>query len=273
MAKFAMLLLHARAPTIFPGMPLLAADMGTSVRTAQRAVRELERAGYVKAERRINQTNRYSITVPGATPPQVTHDPPPVSVTPPPCQCDTPPVTPMSPPHDTHVTTPVTPMSPEVSREVCNISNKRERESKRARSTVNHILKETLTCPKCERSWPSAYGGICHDCNMEVSTIQRNIETRKREEEAWRATRQKREDAQIKELEINRQKQDAQREEAKTCTEKQKAEQPEEPAGEVEAEIQKNRKELFDVIKKPYDAEILKHFYPGGEQRAVARAC
>ena len=83
-AKFALLLLHSREPNIYPGMKLLAADMGTSVPTAKRAIRELKRAGYLRAIPRIGQTNQYSIMVTHdppprspMTPPQVTHDPPP----------------------------------------------------------------------------------------------------------------------------------------------------------------------------------------------------
>ena len=252
-AKLAMLLLHARAPNIYPGMKLLAADMGTSVRTAQRAVRELESAGYVRAMPRIGQTNLYALTLPLAS-------------MPPPSQDVTPPLTPVSPPPDMGVTPPLTPVSPEVSREVFNESNKREREGKLTHSrSTNHIRKETLTCPACERSWAAASGSICFDCNMEVSTIQRNIEARKSQDEAWKAERQKREDAQIKELGINRQKQDVQRKEAETCTQEQRAEQPKESPVEVEAGLQKNRKKLFDVLGKQYDTAILKHFPQGGE--------
>ena len=78
-AKLAMLLLHARAPNIYPGMKLLAADMGTSVRTAQRAVRELESAGYVRAM----PPNRANESVRAHTPPRI-HAPTKPRMSPPP---------------------------------------------------------------------------------------------------------------------------------------------------------------------------------------------
>ena len=251
-AKCAMLLLHSREPNIFPSMQLLAADMGVSAPTAKRAVRELKRAGYLRAIPRIGQTNLYSLTVAG--------DPPPRS--------------PMTPPQVTHDPPPRSPMTPEVSKEVFKISNKRERESKRSLSPGNQSLKETTTCPACERSWTVASGSICFNCNMEVSTIKRNIEERKSRDEAYKAEQQKRADAQIKELEFNRQKREAQRKEAETRTQEQKAKQPKEYSVEAEARHQGNRKKLFDLTPgKPYDAGILEYYHQGGERRAVARAC
>ena len=107
MAQLALYCLLAREPNIFPGMTTLAADMKKSVRTAQRAVRELERAGYVQVihrtsqtNPRINQTNLYVLTIPGAA----THSR--IHAMHPACQCDTTPMItgdttlppPMSPP-------------------------------------------------------------------------------------------------------------------------------------------------------------------------------
>ena len=154
-AKFAMFLLHSREPNIFPSMKTLAADMGSSIPTAKRAVRELKRAGYVQVTHRIGQTNLYSITVAGdppplasMPPPPITHDTPPLApVLPPPGQAD-------PPPPVTHDPPPRSPMTPKVTKEVYKGRSKRE--SKRTLPTGNHILKETLTCPKCERAWPAA---------------------------------------------------------------------------------------------------------------------
>ena len=171
-AKNALHSLNSRQPNIFPSMKTLAADMGVSLSTAHRAVRELEQAGYVRVTPRIGQTNLYSITVAGATSRPRIHALPPVSVTHPPCQPDTPP--------------PVS-VTPEVAIEVSNISNKRERESTRTLSPGNQSSKETITCPQCLRAWTANFGSICHTCKMEVSTIQQKMEESKSREEAYKA--------------------------------------------------------------------------------------
>ena len=245
MAQLALYALNAREPNIFPGMKTLAADMKKSVRTAQRAVRELEQAGYLRVTPRFNQTNLYSITVPGATPPHDTHD--------------TPPVTPMSPPHDTHVTTLVTPMSPEVAIEVFNISNKRERESTRTLSPGNQSPKETITCPQCLRAWTANFGSICHTCKMEVSNIQQKMEERKSREEAAEAERQKQADANLKQLELSRR----QREAEDTRIQEWKAKQQEESPVEVGTEkefIKDQRQNLMDILNKPFKPKEGKRF-------------
>ena len=255
-AKNALHSLHSRQPHIFPGMRTLARDMCVSLSTARRAVRELVQAGYVQGihrtsqtNPRINQTNLYVLTIPGATPNSRIHaippvsvtPPPPVRVTPPPGQCDTPP--------------PVR-VTPEVSIEVFNISNKRERE--RALSPGNQSSKETITCPQCQRAWTANFGLICHTCKMEVPTIQRNIEERKSREEAFLAEQKKEADANLKEVETNRQKREAQLE-AEDRTQKQKAEQPEKSP--VKVETQENlRKKLMDILNKPFNPKIGKRF-------------
>ena len=65
MGTLALYSLYARQPFIFPSMKTLAKDMKVSLSTAKRAVRELERAGYLRVTHRIRQTNQYSITVTG----------------------------------------------------------------------------------------------------------------------------------------------------------------------------------------------------------------
>ena len=250
-AKNALHSLNSRQPNIFPGMKTLAADMGVSLSTAHRALRELEQAGYVRVTPRIGQTNLYSITVAGATSRPRIHALPPVSVTPPPCQPDTPP--------------PVS-VTPEVSKEVSNISIKRERESTRTLSPGNQSSKETITCPQCEHSWTANFGTICHTCKMEVSTIKRNIEERNSRHEAFLAELRKEQDAKTKQLEFYRQKLDAQRKEAETCTQEQKAEQKEKSPVDAEAEEKKEadhqaiRKRMRDATGQPYDAELLKYY-------------
>ena len=97
-AKFALLLLHSREPNIFPSMQLLAADMGSSIPTAKRAVRALKRAGYLQVIPRIGKTNLYSITVAGDPPPLSPWTPPPVRLTPPPYHPGHPPPVRLTPP-------------------------------------------------------------------------------------------------------------------------------------------------------------------------------
>ena len=119
-AKFALLLLHSREPNIFPSMQLLAADMGSSIPTAKRAVRALKRAGYLQVIPRIGKTNLYSITVAGDppplspwTPPPGQADPPPLSPwTPPPGQADPPPLSPWTPPPGQADPPPLSPWTP-----------------------------------------------------------------------------------------------------------------------------------------------------------------
>ena len=263
-AKFALLLLHSREPNIFPSMQLLAADMGMSVQTARRAVRALERAGYVQVIPRIGKTNLYSITVTGPPPPLSSMPPPPVtgatpplsSMSPPPVTGAPPPLSSMSPPPITRDTPPLSPVIPEVAREVYKGRNKRERA--RTLPTSIQSIKETLTCPKCERSWPADYGSVCHDCNMEIATIQRNIAERQRQDEQskklWKASVQEKE----KELNTYRQNQEAvKHQESKTCSQKQLAKPPEDTPEEIETARQDFMKTFCDIAGKPYDRAIL----------------
>ena len=137
-AKFAMLLLHSREPNIFPSMKTLAADMVSSVSTAKRAVRELKRAGYLRATPRIGKTNLYSLTVTGAPPPCQADTPPPGHPDPPPpITRDPPPLSPLTPPplghpdpppQVTHDPPPRSPMTPRSSKGSLQ-SKKQERES------------------------------------------------------------------------------------------------------------------------------------------------
>ena len=263
-AKFAMLLLHSREPNIFPSMKTLAADMVSSVSTAKRAVRELKRAGYLRATPRIGKTNLYSLTVTGApppcqadTPPPGHPDPPPLSpVPPPPVTPDPPPLGhPDPPPQVTHDPPPRSPMTPEVAREVYKVRSKRERA--RTLSPGIHSLKETLTCPKCEHTWPKDYGPVCHTCRMDIGTIQRRIDEGKQAGEKSYEDR-------VAELEavqrsMEERQQASKSEEAKNPVQKPQAEQPQKSLEEVEAEHQETRKELFDFFKKPYDAGIKEH--------------
>ena len=259
MGTLALLLLHAREPNIFPGMTTLAADMKKSVCTARRAVRELVQAGYLRVTPRIGQTNLYSITVAGATSRPRIHALPPVSVTPPPYH-------PCNPTPITHDTPPLSPVTPEVAIEVSNISIKRERESKRTLSPGNHIPQETITCPACERSWPASWGTVCNKCHMEIETIQRNIDERKRQHEAFLAELRKEQDAEAKQLESYRQKREAQRKAqlaAETRTQEQKAKQQEESPVEVgtEKEFMKDqRQKLMDILDKPFNPKVGKRF-------------
>ena len=238
MAKLALYSLHARAPFIFPSMKTLALDMKVSLSTARRAVSELSRVGYLQVTPRIRQTNLYALTLPGATPALASMPPPRSPVTPPPV---------------THDTPPLSPMTPQGTKEVFKISNK-ERERELTPRPGNHSLKETLTCPRCERAWPAAYGSICHDCNKDVSTIKRNIETRQRRDEETR-----------RESEAMEEQRAVKREEAKTCRKEEQAEHPRKSPEEVEAERQSTRKFLFDETGKPYDAAILRHLAQEGD--------
>jgi hypothetical protein len=54
-AKLAYLMLWSRMPNIHPSMRTLAGDMGVSVRTAHKAVRELEAAGALKTSARMTE--------------------------------------------------------------------------------------------------------------------------------------------------------------------------------------------------------------------------
>ena len=99
MGTLALYSLYARQPFIFPSMKTLAKDMKVSLSTARRGVSELKRMGYLQVTPRIRQTNLFSLTLPGATPPLA-------SMPPPPCQADTPPLSPMTPPPVTHDTPP-----------------------------------------------------------------------------------------------------------------------------------------------------------------------
>ena len=158
-AKLALLILQSRQPHIFPGIKLIAADMGTSVSTAQRAIRELKLAGYVQVKRRIGHSNLYSISVPGGqsttTKGDVTDD-----------QVAASPMTGGVVTHDRGGRSPVTPIR-------SNLSSKEARKPARAKPTS----KARVSCPKCERSWPTEWGTMCHNCDQDVSTIERNIDT------------------------------------------------------------------------------------------------
>ena len=271
-AKFAMLLLHSREPNIFPSMKTLAADMVSSVSTAKRAVRELKRAGYLRATPRIGKTNLYSLTVTGAPPPLASMppppcqadtpplghpDPPPLSpVPPPPVTHDTPPLGhPDPPPQVTHAPPPRSPMTPEVAREVYKVRSKRER--KRTLSPGIHSLKETLTCPKCEHTWPKDYGPVCHTCRMDIGIIQRRIDEGKQAGEKSYADRLAEIEAVARSMEERQQASTS--EEAKTPVQKPQAEEPQESPEEVEAARLDMRKELYDLVSQPYDAAILEH--------------
>ena len=138
-------------------------------------------------------------------------------------------------------------MTPQGTKEVFKISNK-ERARARALPTGNHSLKENLTCPKCERSWPAAYGSVCFECNREVTTSQRNIEESKRRDEESR-----------RESEAMEEQRAVNREEAKANRKEEQAKHPRKSPAEVEAERQSTRQFLFDETGKPYDEAILKH--------------
>ena len=80
-AKSAYMMLWTRQPDIRPSMQTLAGDMGTSLSTAHRAVRELQGAGLLKVIPRLTEkgdpdTNAFELY-------------PPVRQTPPPCPPDT----------------------------------------------------------------------------------------------------------------------------------------------------------------------------------------
>ena len=260
-AKCALLLLQTREPHIFPSMKTLADDMGTSVSTAKRAVRELERAGFLRVTHRNRQTNLYSITVAGdpiplspmnlhqftqEPPEQVTHDPLSGS--------------PMTPPQVTHDPPPRSPMTPQEAREVYKIRSKRESKSTRSLPPGNHVLRKTLTCPKCERAWPEGTGSVCRNCNMEIEVIQRRMDEGKQVGKEREISFEERV-AEIQAItrEMKAQEQAKKQSKAKPPVQQPQAEQPKESLEEVEAERQETRKELFDFFKKPYDEAILKH--------------
>ena len=249
-AKCALLLLQTREPSIFPSMKTLADDMGTSVSTAKRAVRELERAGFLRVTHRNRQTNLYYITVAGdpiplspMTQKQVTHDPLGGS--------------PMTPPQVTHDPPPRSPMTPQVAiRSIQDKKQGEERESKSTRSLPpgNHVLRKTLICPKCERAWPEGLtGSACSNCHMEIKTIQRRMDEEKRRDEETR-----------RESEAMEEQRAVNREEAKAHRKEEQAKNPPKTLEEAEAERQSIRQFLFDETGKPYDEAILKHLAQEG---------
>ena len=165
----------------------------------------------------------------------------------------------MTPPQVTHDPPPRSPMTPEVAKEVYKVRGKRE--SKRTLRPGNHSLKENLTCPKCEHTWPKDYGPVCHTCRMDIGTIQRRIDEGKQATKKSEADRV----AEIEELSRHMKacEQARKQEKAKPPVQKPQAEEPKKSSEEVEAEHQETRKELFDFFKKPYDQAILEHLAQG----------
>ena len=231
-AKCALYALNSREPNIFPSMQTLAADMGTSIWTARRAVRELERVGYLRVKFRSNQTSLYSITLSGATPTLASMPSPPAE------SASTPPLASMPPPPSTRATPPLAPVLPEVASEVYKERSKRERE--RTLSPDNHSLKENLTCPSCKRLWPARFGSICHHCKKDIGTILQDEEAKTCSEN-------------------QRVKREGERDPALQQVDEWKAERAKHSPEEIEAERQSIRQFLFDETGKPYDEAILKH--------------
>ena len=162
---------------------------------------------------------------------------------------------------------PRSPMTPqEAIRSIQDKKQEEERESKLTLRPGNHSLKETLTCPKCEHTWPKDYGPVCHTCRMDIGTIKRRINEGKRIDKKREISYEER----VAELEAVQREMEA-REQAKKQSKAQRpvqqpqAEQPKESLEEVEAERQQGRKELFDFFKKPYDEAILEHLAQVGD--------
>ena len=169
----------------------------------------------------------------------------------------------MTPPQVTHDPPPRSPVTPQVAKEVFKVRSK-ERERERTLSPGNHSLKETLTCPKCEHTWPKDYGPVCHTCRMDIGTIQRRMDEGKRIDKNREISYEERL-AEIRAIsrEIKAREQAKKQSKAKPPVQEPQAEEPKESLEEVEAEHQSIRQFLFDETGKPYDEAILKHLAQG----------